>query len=270
MALATARAWDGAFAAANFDSCFCDPAGVGWTVLSGVIMPVTGAIQFVQDNARVQVPPIGILNGLYATTYQWTLSATGATLRCGIGLASSPTCFAYINVPGGDGANDTVGYRGCNLISSLGKYAVNEGNRMVEIPDMDTVIRYEVDYERPIIELGADLLWSKEGATPPGKTGDLMLNGIVQAIPCDAGIDTGVFGTAAAGPIGAAYMFIDSVGHILWVSGSAAASNTYRSIAYTEDGGLNWQTKDGNFAAVMGPWTGLSGGKLPVVARYSF
>lgn len=270
MALATARAWDAAFAAANFGSCFCDPAGVGWTMLTGVTMPVTQAIQFVQDNARVQLTPAVPLNGVYATPYQYAMSASVASLRCATGYAGGANYFSYINVPGGTGDNDTVGYRECFLLSSLGAYAINEGRRMVAIPDMDTVVQDEIDYLRPVVELGANFLWSKFGATPPGKTGDLMIDGIVQAIPCDDGVDTGVFGSAVDAPVGGGYMFVDSSGHILWVSGSPAASNTYRSIAYTEDGGVTWQTKDGNIAAALGAWTGIDGGTIPVVARYSY
>jgi hypothetical protein len=85
----------------------------------------------------------------------------------------------------------------------------------------------------------------------------LMIDNAIQAVPNDT--DGGV-GTFSIGPgaTGAAWYAFGPAGYseILWVASSAAISNSKRSIAYTSNGGVTWETRDGNWAAVFGAWEG--------------
>jgi len=103
-------------------------------------------------------------------------------------------------------------------------------------------------YQRPIVEQDGHYFWTRSTDY------NLMIDLAVQAIPADAGGNPGVFSSLKV--CGGAYICIDSYGHIAWVGHAAGASNTYRSIAYTPDGGVNWQTKDGDWAAVIGAYAG--------------
>lgn len=180
IALATAQGWDASFSAGEFWSCAIDPSGIGWTALTGVCHPITQASQWVQDNARVQVARPDPAGGVYPMEYQFAIASSTLTLIGGLGYAGSANTCTFVRVPAGTGSSNTVpGYRGCNLISSLGTYSVNEGYLLAALTDMNTFLRGEVNYRFPVIELGTDYLWSKYGATPPGTTGYLMLNDIV-------------------------------------------------------------------------------------------
>lgn len=85
----------------------------------------------------------------------------------------------------------------------------------------------------------------------------LMKDGAVQAVPNDTDGGTGTF-SVGPGATGAIYYAFGAggLGEILWTASSAAAANSKRSIAYTSNGGVTWESRDGNWAAVFGAWEG--------------
>ena len=271
MSLATAQGWDPSFSIGEFWSCAIDISGIGWTALTDVCAPVTQKSQWILDNSRVQVDRPDPSGGVYPMGFQFAIASSTLTLIGGLGYAGAANTCTFVRVPIGTGSSNTVpGYRGCNLISSLGTYAVNEGHLLTALVDMNTFLRGEVEFLRPVVELGTDYLWTKYGATPPGTTGDLMLNNIVQAIPNTVGADAGVFGNLGGSAVGGAYIFVDTVGHIAWVAHTNNTLNPKRNIAYTEDGGVTWETKDGDWATAIGAWAGGLTDITPVVARYVY
>jgi hypothetical protein len=182
----------------------------------------------------------------------------------------------YQNAPAGTGDKVSVPYanRQMQVISTGdpgGTYGVNNSNLLVALSSLEVTVKSGVKYIRPVIEIATGhLLWTKEGAIGVGKDYDLMIDAIVQAIPWTTGGVTGVFGSGVTQAVGGAYIFVDTYDHILWVARTEAAINDYRSIAYTEDGGVNWQTKDGNWTAAIGAYAGSDAANCPVVARYSY
>jgi hypothetical protein len=102
-----------------------------------------------------------------------------------------------------------------------------------------------------LTEVGGHTFWIRDSDR------FLMKDNIVQAVPNDT--DGGV-GTFAVGPgaTGAAWFAFGPAGYaeILWAASSAAVANSKRSIAYTSNGGVVWETRDGNWAAVFGAWEG--------------
>jgi hypothetical protein len=104
--------------------------------------------------------------------------------------------------------------------------------------------------ERPIVLQDGHIFWTQV------TDNSLMIDGVVQAYPYTHGGVTGVFNTGPAK--GGAYCFPETYAHIAWVA--ASANCDIRNIAYTEDGGFTWLTKDGNWAAAMGEvWEGNIG-----------
>lgn len=106
-------------------------------------------------------------------------------------------------------------------------------------------------HQAQMTEAGGNTFWIRNA------DGFLMINAAVQAVPNDTDGGTGTFsvGPAAAG---SRFYAFGSGGYteILWTARTAAASNSKRSIAYTSDGGVTWETRDGNWAAVFGAWEG--------------
>jgi hypothetical protein len=83
----------------------------------------------------------------------------------------------------------------------------------------------------------------------------LMIDAIVQAVPNDTDGGTGTFSVGPGATGAYFYAFgVGGYGEILWVASSGAGSNSKRSIAFTSDGGVTWETRDGDWAAVFGAW----------------
>lgn len=101
---------------------------------------------------------------------------------------------------------------------------------------------------RPIVITDGHYFWTRI------TDGALMIDGAVQALVNTVGPTTGVFSNAGAS--GGAYCNVVTYGHIAWVADSADALNTIRNIAYTQDGGVTWETKDGVGAT---GWAGAMG-----------
>ena len=74
-----------------------------------------------------------------------------------------------------------------------------------------------------------------------------MQDGIVQAIPNDVGGDAGVFSGSGGSAAGAGLDTVYGYGQIIWVASTASGANSKGSICYTENGGVAWIPKDGNF-----------------------
>lgn len=87
----------------------------------------------------------------------------------------------------------------------------------------------------------------------------------VQAIPNTVGPTTGVFSAANALPGG--YGCIQTYGEIVWAAHTAAALNSIRNLAMTLNGGVLWQSIDGDWATAIAPYDGGRSGATPVV-RY--
>jgi len=87
--------------------------------------------------------------------------------------------------------------------------------------------------------------------------GYLMQDGIIQAIPNDVGVDSGVFSGSLGGAGGAGVATVYGYGQIIWVAGTGKGYNSKGSICYTENGGVIWTPKDGNFDDIFpAGWSG--------------
>lgn len=151
----------------------------------------------------------------------------------------------------------TLGLNNCRVVWSAGDTDSVVCGNIDANTNFDVTVYANSRTDRPIVEKDSHQFWTRS-------TDDyLMQDGIVQAIPNDVGADAGVFSTSGA--TGAAYDFVYSYGQIMWVASTAAVNNSKRSIAYTENGGTLWLTKDGDWATAMGgAWPG-AGTSVPII-----
>jgi hypothetical protein len=114
----------------------------------------------------------------------------------------------------------------------------------------------------PIDEAGGSVFWINNADDA------LMIGAAIQATPNDSGGSTGVFSNVGADSGG--FIVIDTPATIIWAAYTSSASNAYRSIAITQDGGATWRTLDGDWAAKVGAaWAGGAPGKAVPYASYA-
>lgn len=263
-------------ATAIFASLIIDSSDAVWTCLNEPTNPDTtihwwtGSAGVLNHSSRVLPNPFSALSG--AREFGFAISATNEVL-VGLGATYDAAGAVYDLVAGTlykftFGVNNTRDVPVVGTTYKMGTLAAGGITDNLYTPMNSDVAEAwgRGNDTRPIVEQDGYTFWTRYDGLP-GNPGDLMIDGAVQAIPNDAGGVDGVFSTADA--VGGAYICIDTYGHIAWVAHSDHTLNSRRSIAYTEDGGITWQTKDGDFAAVIGDWSGGTAESVPIV-RYLY
>lgn len=145
------------------------------------------------------------------------------------------------------------GNRMCNIASESYTNAANSQDTsgyLYPYANFDYLINSaSASWATPIIEKDGNYFWVRDSDTA------LMINNsTIQALANTVGGVTGIF--SAAGAAGGCMGCINTYGELLWIAASAHGVNSIRDMAMTLDGGLNWVSIDGDWAAAVGPYDG--------------
>lgn len=209
------------------------------------------AIGYITDTAGVMAFNFtGVMgHSTIQIAMEFSVWSNGTDVRIGYGYPGiSDTALVYDPIAACHTAHTADGERsalspiaGHTLIGNAGKLiSYTNCTDLSQDPPLfdDAAYRYPIEYKDAHIFYISNV------------TGNLMIDGAVQAIPNDSGGTSGVFSTGGAG--GAGFMCVNGYGEIIWVASSDHTINSKGSIAFTNNGGVTWSIKDGDWVDFSG------------------
>lgn len=139
---------------------------------------------------------------------------------------------------------------GGNLYSASENYAVNDNKSIYPVVNGGAwaALYTDAHYDRALLEFDGHLYWTRFSDSA------MMQDGIVQALANDAGGVNGVFSTVNA--FSGNYVGVGTTATLIWIASSVDGSNSRCNMALTQDGGVTWNSIDGDWNAAVSSYDG--------------